>query len=233
MINDGRHEYMHDFDGDHPELETSGCQASFRNQDYPTYARITYKHSMLKVQLDVKGEGEWETCFMAYNIDLPKGHSFSVSAATGDLADNHDILSIKTCEAPELSQQDIKRLEEASKALKAGEKVEGVDVHRTARSGRNHMENSPSRRNKDKDKQDRGKARDERREQRRTGGSGGDDSGSARKMNINMGVANGGSDGGSSWLTYLFYVIVIAVVAVGGLAIKARMDKNKKHIIEY
>jgi len=41
MINDGRHEYSHDFDGEHPELETSGCQASFRNQDYHTYARVT------------------------------------------------------------------------------------------------------------------------------------------------------------------------------------------------
>jgi len=47
------------------------------------------------VLLNIDGEREWKPCFMVKDIDLPTGYYFGASAATGDLADNHDIISIK------------------------------------------------------------------------------------------------------------------------------------------
>lgn len=113
MINNGKHEYAHDFDGEHPDLETSGCQASFRNQDYHTHARVTYRERILKVELDVKNQGQWESCFFAFDVDLPAGYFFGATAATGDLADNHDILSIKVSEPPPLSAEELDEMAKA------------------------------------------------------------------------------------------------------------------------
>ncbi len=45
--------------------------------------------------MDAKNRHEWETCFVASDVDLPAGYYFGVSAATGDLADNHDIISLQ------------------------------------------------------------------------------------------------------------------------------------------
>lgn len=80
MINNGHHEYQHDFDGEHPELETSGCQSSFRNQEFHTYARITYKQQILRVELDAENLGEWKTCFVA---------AVSSCSADGDSNDSY------------------------------------------------------------------------------------------------------------------------------------------------
>ena len=38
---------------------------------------------------------EWEECFVVRRVHLPLGYYFGLSAATGDLADNHDVLSFK------------------------------------------------------------------------------------------------------------------------------------------
>jgi hypothetical protein len=51
----------------------------------------------LTVLVDAKNRNEWETCFVAPDVDLPAGYYFGVSAATGDLADNHDVISLQVC----------------------------------------------------------------------------------------------------------------------------------------
>ena len=41
----------------------------------------------------------YEECFVVRRVFLKRGGFFGVSAATGDLADNHDIVSLKVGEA--------------------------------------------------------------------------------------------------------------------------------------
>jgi len=37
----------------------------------------------------------WKECFAADKIKLPTGYYFGFTAATGELSDNHDIISVK------------------------------------------------------------------------------------------------------------------------------------------
>ena len=92
MVNDGTQAYDHSKDGGDAKL--AGCPLDFRGKDSSVFARILYQENLLRLYLDA-GQGEWQECFIVRNVHLPRGHYFGVSAATGDLADNHDILSIK------------------------------------------------------------------------------------------------------------------------------------------
>ena len=40
----------------------------------------------------------WKPCFSVDGVHLPTGYYFGVSAATGDLSDNHDVTGLKTYE---------------------------------------------------------------------------------------------------------------------------------------
>ncbi|KPJ21459.1 Vesicular integral-membrane protein VIP36 [Papilio machaon] len=50
------------------------------------------------VSTDLEGKNAWKECFKVENILLPTGYYFGASATTGDLSDNHDIISIKMYE---------------------------------------------------------------------------------------------------------------------------------------
>ena len=100
ILNDGTKEYDHDDDGkSHAE---GGCQSFFRNLDFPTYMRITYRRKFmtLLVETSIAGNGEWEDCFFLNDVWLPEHGYFGATASTGDLADNHDIVSIEVKAAP-------------------------------------------------------------------------------------------------------------------------------------
>ncbi|XP_052771989.1 vesicular integral-membrane protein VIP36-like [Mya arenaria] len=98
MVNNGTMNYDHDRDGTHTEL--AGCSSLFRNKDYDTYLAIRYEGSTskLKVSMDIDGKNGWTECFTVDGVRLPLGYYFGVSAATGQLADNHDIMSLKLYE---------------------------------------------------------------------------------------------------------------------------------------
>ncbi|KAK6186268.1 hypothetical protein SNE40_008338 [Patella caerulea] len=93
MVNNGSLTYDHDDDGTHTQL--AGCEAQFRNKNYDTHIAIRYTQNELKVSLDIDNKNEWKECFTVKDVLLPVGYYFGVSAATGDLADNHDIISVK------------------------------------------------------------------------------------------------------------------------------------------
>ncbi|CAH8594847.1 unnamed protein product [Schistosoma rodhaini] len=95
MINDGSKSYDHDKDGTLTEL--SGCSSNFRNNDY-SMATIRYANNQLKVSLKYQGAADPVDCFTVDGVRLPTGYFIGVSAATGDLSDNHDIYSIHTYE---------------------------------------------------------------------------------------------------------------------------------------
>lgn len=93
MVNNGTLHYDHDRDGTHTQL--SGCVAKFRNLDYDTYLSIRYKHDTLTVSIDIDNKRAFKECFTVGGVILPTGYYFGVSAATGDLSDAHDLISMK------------------------------------------------------------------------------------------------------------------------------------------
>lgn len=91
MINNGSLHYDHDRDGTHSQM--AGCSVQFRNAKYDTYASISYSRRQLVVMMNI--HGGWSSCFSVQDVDLPTGFYLGMSAATGDLADNHDIISVR------------------------------------------------------------------------------------------------------------------------------------------
>jgi mannose-binding lectin 2 len=93
MVNNGSFHYDHDRDGTHTEL--AGCEAHFRQSKHETFVAIRYEKDRLTVSIDIDGENKWKSCFNVDGVRLPTGYYFGMSAATGELSDNHDIISMK------------------------------------------------------------------------------------------------------------------------------------------
>ncbi|ORY26667.1 putative lectin [Naematelia encephala] len=97
MLGDGKTAYDHDHDN--AEHELAGCSENFRRRDVPTKARLTYiKGKMLQLKLQTKKPDQWTTCF-EIEQDLPEAPFIGFSSLTGDVSDNHDIVSINTFSA--------------------------------------------------------------------------------------------------------------------------------------
>ncbi|XP_010226495.1 PREDICTED: VIP36-like protein, partial [Tinamus guttatus] len=47
------------------------------------------------VMIDIDGKHEWRDCIDVPGVRLPRGDYFGTSSVTGDLSDNHDIISLK------------------------------------------------------------------------------------------------------------------------------------------
>ncbi|CAI9733038.1 integral-membrane VIP36-like [Octopus vulgaris] len=87
----------------------------FGNRDYfsglaiflDTYSNHNGPHN---VYIDIDNKNVWKECFTVKGVHLPTGYYVGVSAATGELADNHDILSVKfyELEAPEVDAENFK-----------------------------------------------------------------------------------------------------------------------------
>lgn len=77
---------------------TDSIQArGLRNQGHPTKARLTYfQDKQLTLELAYKAENDWTPCFSLPSIKLPSVTYLGFSAETGELSDNHDIISIQT-----------------------------------------------------------------------------------------------------------------------------------------
>ncbi|KAK9459540.1 concanavalin A-like lectin/glucanase domain-containing protein [Lipomyces oligophaga] len=96
MHGDGKTHYNKDDDGKHNEL--AGCSVrGIHNGQNPSKVRITYiKDQLLKVELDFKDPGKWTTCFKVESPPvLPTSAYLSISAETGELSENHDIISVE------------------------------------------------------------------------------------------------------------------------------------------
>jgi mannose-binding lectin 2 len=106
MINNGSIHYDHDRDGTHSQV--SGCHAKFRNSNEDTYVAISYINRQLIVMTNFDGSGTWTPCFLVNNVDLPTGYYFGFTAATGDLADNHDIVSVKVYDVEQSHDNNVK-----------------------------------------------------------------------------------------------------------------------------
>lgn len=97
MVNDGTREFDHANDGLSQML--SGCVKDFRNKPFPTRAKIEYYMNTLTVLFHngmTNSDQDYEICLRVENLQLPKTGYFGVSAATGGLADDHDVLHFLT-----------------------------------------------------------------------------------------------------------------------------------------
>jgi lectin, mannose-binding 2 len=95
MVGDGKTPYDKDNDGKASEL--TGCSArGIRQANVPTKVRVTYfQDKFLKVELQYKSDNEWTECFNVENPPtLPTVTYLGFTAETGELSDNHDIISI-------------------------------------------------------------------------------------------------------------------------------------------
>ncbi|KIH90613.1 lectin, mannose-binding protein 2 [Sporothrix brasiliensis 5110] len=95
MVGDGKTPYDKDADGKANEL--AGCSArGIRGANIPTLFRLTYfQDKSLKLELQYKNEGEWTLCFETSDPPtLPPATYLGFSAETGELSDNHDLISV-------------------------------------------------------------------------------------------------------------------------------------------
>lgn len=97
MTNDGTKSYDHHRDGITQQL--GGCLRDFRNKPFPVRLKIEYFKKALTVNYHSGLNNDlsnYEICTRIENIDLPPNGHFGVSAATGGLADDQDVLSFIT-----------------------------------------------------------------------------------------------------------------------------------------
>ncbi len=97
MIGDGTKVYDKANDG--KDNEFMGCSArGIRGASVPTKAKLTYfQDKSLKLELQYKSEDKWELCFETKEPPtIPSVAYLGFSAETGELSDNHDIISVAT-----------------------------------------------------------------------------------------------------------------------------------------
>lgn len=95
MVGDGKTSYDKDTDGKNTEL--AGCSArGIRHASVPTKFRLTYfQDKYLKLELQYKSESDWMLCFETNQPPtIPQVAYLGFSAETGELSDNHDIISV-------------------------------------------------------------------------------------------------------------------------------------------
>lgn len=95
MVGDGSKTYDKAHDGKASEL--AGCSArGIRHANIPTKLRLTYfQDKQLKLELQYKNEDEWQLCFETEEPpSIPNIAYVGFTAETGELSDNHDIISV-------------------------------------------------------------------------------------------------------------------------------------------
>ncbi|XP_004601758.2 protein ERGIC-53 isoform X1 [Sorex araneus] len=100
--NNGQFHYDHQNDGASQAL--ASCQRDFRNKPYPVRAKITYYQKTLTVMINngfTPDKNDYEFCAKVENMVVPAQGHFGISAATGGLADDHDVLSFLTFQLTE------------------------------------------------------------------------------------------------------------------------------------
>lgn len=95
MVGDGQTSYDKDTDGKNQEF--AGCSArGIRHSSVPSKFRLTYfQDKQLKLELQYKKEDDWILCFETNEPPtIPNVAYLGFSSETGELSDNHDIVSI-------------------------------------------------------------------------------------------------------------------------------------------
>ena len=98
VYNDGTQRFDYASDGATQALQT--CSFDFRNHAQPTAARIRYERKKLTVEIAVNRDSNdqhlFRSCIDVDSLELGTDKFFGVTAHTGDVADNHDVVSLVT-----------------------------------------------------------------------------------------------------------------------------------------
>lgn len=97
MVGDGKKIYDKSNDG--KDNEFMGCSArGLRGSSIATKAKLTYfQDKSLKLELQYKTDGQWDLCFETNEPPMiPSVAYLGFSAETGELSDNHDLISVTT-----------------------------------------------------------------------------------------------------------------------------------------
>lgn len=92
MINDGTLHYDHDRDGTH--TQAAGCHFPFRHKTDHAFVKLRYVDNTLTLWKRLASE-EYSQCFEIAGVELPTGYYFGVTAVTGDLSDEHDVIKFE------------------------------------------------------------------------------------------------------------------------------------------
>eukprot|EP01088_Endostelium_zonatum_P010001 TRINITY_DN2332_c0_g1_i1.p1 TRINITY_DN2332_c0_g1~~TRINITY_DN2332_c0_g1_i1.p1 ORF type:complete len:472 (+),score=157.18 TRINITY_DN2332_c0_g1_i1:132-1547(+) len=100
VVNDGtkkfRHEHPHDGEGVHlkSDMEVGNCQFQIRNRDHPSLITIRYEKNQLSIFVAINEGDTPKECVSNIPVTLSTGYYFGFTAATGQLADNHDVYGV-------------------------------------------------------------------------------------------------------------------------------------------
>jgi len=92
MVNDGTKPFDHENDG--ISQAVGGCLRDYRNKPHPVRAKIEYYRNTLTLLIHnglTNNAKDYEICARVEGIQLPARGFFGLSAATGGLADDHDV----------------------------------------------------------------------------------------------------------------------------------------------
>lgn len=125
---DGSTPFDHGNDGEKQAL--GACSANFRRTNVATKLKITYvKKEFLDVKIQHKAFDEFTDCFHLRNVELPPNPFIGFTAATGQVHDNHDIVSITTYSAilspPDMPRNQMKKGWGISKGAASTEETPG------------------------------------------------------------------------------------------------------------
>ncbi|KAH9523488.1 Protein ERGIC-53, partial [Bulinus truncatus] len=84
---------------DGSQQNLGGCLRDFRNKPFPVRVKIEYYNQLLTVRVHnglTNNQNDFEICMSASNVVLPTSGYIGISAATGGLADDHDVLYLLT-----------------------------------------------------------------------------------------------------------------------------------------
>ncbi|OZJ06551.1 hypothetical protein BZG36_00522 [Bifiguratus adelaidae] len=108
MLGDGSTAYDHENDGSANEV--ASCSSQFRSRDDVTKGRLTYyKDNYLKFELQTHGNDRWDECFRIDGVTLPPVAYLGFTAHTGEVTDNHDIISVTTSSLPPVPKVSVNR----------------------------------------------------------------------------------------------------------------------------
>ncbi|XP_011405140.1 PREDICTED: protein ERGIC-53-like [Amphimedon queenslandica] len=106
-------DYNHGTDGSNQEL--SFCLRQVRNQRYPTKMKVFYVKKTLEVWFQDASDNKsdhYNLCLRNEGVYLPATGYFGISAATGGLSDDHDVMSFVV---HSITIQEQERMEEIDK----------------------------------------------------------------------------------------------------------------------
>ncbi|XP_063711139.1 protein ERGIC-53-like [Symsagittifera roscoffensis] len=115
VANGGSKSYDHAADGG--DMVLAGCQYDFRNKPYPVKLKFKYYKQEIKLwySAGLTQEPEYELCLTHYYDKMPDSKFLGLSAATGGLADDHDVLSFLTYSLRPKEAKDSQKIADADK----------------------------------------------------------------------------------------------------------------------